>query len=109
MKHLRPNYKKIYYDILTIKFPDKKEQCLLFFQDQKENLSDLDVIKLNKIIFGKEIGEKSTARNHRSYDKSTIFKILEYQKKNKLNNTQTAKYYGLSRNTLTKWKKTFLV
>ena len=106
MKYSKPNYKKIFNDLLVLKFPDKKEQCLIFLN--KKELSRLDIIKLNKIIFGENISENLNGRNHRSYDKSTIFKILDYQKKQKLNNIQTAKYFGLSRNTLAKWKKIFL-
>jgi hypothetical protein len=103
MKCSKPDYKKIFNDLLALKFPDKKEQCLLFLN--KKELSRLDVITLNKIIFGENISENLNGRNHRSYDQSTIFKVLDHQKKQKLNNIQTAKYFGLSRNTLAKWKK----
>ena len=107
MKCSKPYYKKIFTDMLELKFPDKKEQCLFFLN--KEELSELDVLKLNKIIFGEDVSENVSAKNHRSYDKSTIFKILDYQKNQKLNNIQTARYFGLSRNTIAKWKKIFLV
>ena len=107
MKCSKPYYKKIFTDMLALKFPDKKEQCLFFLD--KEELSELDVLKLNKIIFGEDVSENVSAKNHRSYDKSTIFKILDYQKNQKLNNIQTARYFGLSRNTVAKWKKIFLV
>ncbi|WP_223599818.1 helix-turn-helix domain-containing protein [Chryseobacterium sp. GVT01B] len=106
MKYSKPDYKKIFNDLLILKFPDKKEQCLPFLN--KKELSRLEVIHLNKIIFGENISENLNGRNHRSYDQSTIFKILDYQKKQNLNNIQTAKYFGLSRNTLARWKKIFL-
>lgn len=48
-------------------------------------------------------------KSHRAYSKEAIYKILEYQKKNCLNNTQLAKHFKLSRNTVTKWKILFNV
>lgn len=103
-----PDYKRIFNDILLYKHPEKKNECVLLLQ--KENLSTLDVIRLNSIIF-KNHSEKDKIPNqkHRSYDQSTILQILDYQKTNRLNNIQTALYFKLSRNTITKWKKHFLV
>jgi hypothetical protein len=34
--------------------------------------------------------------------------MLDYQKKNKLTNSQLAKHFKLSRNTVTKWKRLFV-
>lgn len=99
---LKPNYKKIYTDLILMKFPEKKKVCNVFLQ--KEELSELDVISLEQLIFGNKNIEN---KKHRSYEKSTIFRILDFQKKNKLNNSQLAKHFGLSRNTITKWKKIF--
>lgn len=103
-----PHYKKIYTDILNKKHPDKKEECKTLLD--KENLSVLDVIKLNRIIFGFVDKEtESFNQKHRSYTKSDILQILNHQKKYNLNNTQLALHFKLSRNTVTKWKKMFLV
>ncbi|MFL9832405.1 helix-turn-helix domain-containing protein [Chryseobacterium terrae] len=105
---IKPDYKKIYKDLLKMKFPEKEEECLSLLQ--KENFSQLDVIKIEVIIFGKTQNEGLLSNgSHRSYDKSTIFKILDYQKKKNLNNSELAKHYGLSRNTVAKWKKYFRV
>ena len=98
------NYKKIYQDILDMKFPEKKEQCLSVLN--KKELSMLDVIDLNQKIFGKS--DKQTNifnQRHRSYDKSAILEILEYQTVNNLNNSELAKHFKISRNTITKWRK----
>jgi len=98
------NYKKIYQDILEMKFPEKREQCFSLLN--KKELSILDIINLNQKIFGKS--DKQTDifnQRHKSYDKSAILKILEYQKVNNLNNTELAKHFKLSRNTISKWKK----
>ncbi|MBJ5445312.1 hypothetical protein JGG59_24115 [Salmonella enterica subsp. enterica serovar Derby] len=104
---MKPDYKKIYKDLIRMKFPDKKEKCQFFFQ--KEEISALDVISINNLIFtGGKKYETSINGRFRSYSQSTILKILEYQKANNLNNTNTAEYFGLSRNTVAKWKKLFM-
>lgn len=106
MNKREPDYKRIYSDIIDIKYPDRKEACKVLLD--KPNLSVLDVIEINEKIFG--TGCKATAvfnQKHRSYNRSTIFEILNYQKNNKLNNTQLAMHFKLSRNTIAKWKKIF--
>ncbi len=108
MEKSRPNYNRIYSDILKMKYPHKWEDCKTLLG--KKELSVLDVIELNRKIFGsgskydEEINQK-----HRSYNKSTIFAILDYQRINKLNNSQLARHFKLSRNTVTKWKKFFCI
>jgi len=101
-----PDYKRIFTDILTIKFPHKKEECRTLIA--KENLSVLNIIELNEKIFG-TAGKQTEDFNqkHRSYNKSDILKILDYQKKYNLNNSQLANHFKLSRNTVAKWKKCF--
>lgn len=100
------NYRQIFMDILDAKYPEKKEECLSLLKN--ENLSAIDIIKLNHKIFGKADKETEVFnQKHRSYSKSAILKILDYQKKNNLNNLQLANHYKLSRNTITKWKKLF--
>lgn len=101
-----PNYKRIYEDLLDRKYPHKKEVCKAVLA--KEKLNSMDVFLLNDLIFDKEAkDENESDQKYRSYDKTSIFKILQYQKKNKLNNTQLADHFGLSRNTVGKWKKIF--
>lgn len=104
---MTPDYKRIYSDILTRKFSHKKEECRALLN--KDDLSVLNIIELNQKIFG--IADKQTEnfnQKHRSYSKSDILRILEYQKKYKLNNIQLANHFKLSRNTVTKWRKCFL-
>lgn len=101
------NYHAIYTDILQHKFPQKEEECRLLLE--KQNLSAIDIIELNKKIFG--IPDKKTeseSQRHRSYNKSDILEILDYQKQQQFNNTQLAGHFKLSRNTVAKWKKKFL-
>lgn len=107
MQKLNVNYKLIYTDILERNFPDKKEECKPLIE--KKNLSAIDIIKLNEKIFG-TVNKMTVSfnQNHRSYTKYDVSQILEYQKNHCLNNSQLANYFGLSRNTVTKWKKLFL-
>lgn len=103
-----PNYSRIYSDIVDLKFPDKREICKALLE--KKRITVLDVIELNNKIFDKaDADTKKFNQKHRSYSKEDILYILNYQKINKLNNTQLAHHFSLSRNTVTKWKKLFLV
>lgn len=100
------NYRAIYTDILEHKFPQKKEECRTLLE--KQNLSAIDIIELNNKIFGisnKEMEFENQKR--RSYSESDILKILDYQKKNRLNNSQLSRHFKLSRNTVAKWKTFF--
>lgn len=103
---MRPNYKNIYTDILQKKFPNRYDSFANILS--KEELSDFDVIKLNNKIFG-TTGKNNESQNqkYKSYDRSTIIEILGYQDKNKLNNSQLADHFKLSRNTVSKWRKMF--
>lgn len=101
----QPDYKRIYTDIVYNKFPDKSSKILPLLKD---NLTVLEVIKINVIIFGK--GDSSAHKQnqiHKSYDEKTILHILKYQKDKKCNNTLLAKQFDLSRNTITKWKRIY--
>lgn len=105
-KVTQPYYKKIYTDILTRKFPEKINECQSILS--KEKLNVLDIIQLNQRIFGSD-DISSANQRLRSYDDQSIIKILEYQKKYKLNNTQLSNHYKLSRNTIAKWKNRFKI
>lgn len=93
------NYKRIFQDILDLKFPEKKELRAIVLE--KEINDFYDVLSLNKMIFGDENKENK----HKSYDSSTITKVLKYQQENKLSNIETAQKFNLSRNTVSAWKK----
>lgn len=108
MEVLKPHYKKIYKDILRLKYPDKIKECESILS--KSELSAKDVIKMNDIIFTKSDDTRICLnQKHRSYDKSAILEMLDYQKKYHLNNSQLANHFKISRNSITKWKKIFLV
>lgn len=103
MENIGPDYKEIYTDILTRKFPHKKSSCEFILQ--KKILSTLDIIKLNELIFSS--GSTTENQQFRSYSRNDVAYILEYQKKHNLNNTQLALHFKMSRNTIFKWKKAF--
>lgn len=106
MNKREPDYKRIYSDIINIKYPEKKESCKILLE--KPKLSVLDVIEINKKIFGRM--DKQTEvfnQKHRSYDKTTILEILNYQKSKRFNNVELAYHFKLSRNTVAKWKKLY--
>jgi hypothetical protein len=108
MENLAPDYKRIYTDILIKRFPEKIEFCKLLLK--KPSLSVLDIISLNETIFGKaSLADNTFNQRHRSYQKPSIMYILKYQKDHNLNNVQLANHFQLSRNTVAKWKKLFLV
>ncbi|WP_375181388.1 helix-turn-helix domain-containing protein [Chryseobacterium sp.] len=101
---VRPDYKKIYEDLINTKYPHKMEDCRKLLD--REELSVLNILTLNKIIFKSEneFSEKFNQK-FRSYTKMDVLDILKYQKENELNNTQLARHFKLSRNTVAKWKK----
>ncbi|MDQ1805092.1 helix-turn-helix domain-containing protein [Chryseobacterium sp. CKR4-1] len=98
---VKPDYKRIYLDLLAIKYPNKRNDCQHILD--KEVLIALDIMVLDKIIFG----HKCYNQKYRSYDENTILEILKYQKSHNYNNTQLANYFQISRNTVTRWRKTF--
>ena len=102
----KPDYKQIFLDIIEKKFPEKKIVCSRLLI--KNDLSALEILEMNNLIFSKPDRQlKKFNKRYRSYCKSDIVEILNYQKKHKLNNSQLAVRFGLSRNTVAKWKKLF--
>ena len=93
------NYKKIFQDILDLKFPEKQELYTIVLE--REINDSYDVLSLNRLIFGDENKENK----NKSYDPSTISKVLKYQEENNLSNIETARKFNLSRNTVSAWKK----
>ncbi len=99
-----PDYKRIYIDIITRKYPEKMQLCKTILS--KKKLSFLDIIRLNNLLFEKDCRKRTLFnQQHRSYDPLAISQILEYQVNNQLNNSQLAAHFKLSRNTVAKWRK----
>ncbi|WP_347216537.1 helix-turn-helix domain-containing protein [Chryseobacterium sp.] len=107
-KTTTPHYKKIFWDIITKKHPNKKEKCEKILQ--KDSFSTLDILELNRIIFDTDTSESETHnQRYRSFNKHDILHILNFQRENNLNNSELANHFKLSRNTVTKWKKMFQI
>ncbi len=102
-----PDYVRIYRDMIRMKYPEKEAACSSILE--KKEIGFLDIIKLNTLIIGKTIKERNKENQKlKSYNRKAILQILDYQKKHQLNNSQLARHFKLSRNTVTKWKKLFL-
>lgn len=105
-KRLGPNHRKIYEDLIRYKFPEQWDELKPLLE--REQLDYFAVNRLNKRLFGDKSKEQlAQSQKYKSYDKATILKILDYQKKHQLNNTEVAQYFKLSRNTVAKWLKLF--
>lgn len=102
-----PNYQRIYLDIIRLKFPEKELELASILG--KKDLNTLDVINLNNRIFYPNRKEQlSKNQKYKTYDRGTILRILDVQKKKRWTNTEVADYFSISRNTISKWKKKFI-
>ncbi|WP_291120187.1 helix-turn-helix domain-containing protein [Empedobacter sp. UBA7248] len=102
---IAPNYKQIYFDLVVEKFQTKLKFVKKFLE--KESFSSLDIIRVNKIIFDTSYNLDHENQKHRAYEKSDIIYILNYQKKHRLTNSTVAKYFNVSRNSISKWRSIF--
>lgn len=100
-----PNYKQIYLDIIEEKYPEKINDTQV--KNKIENIrTAMDILLLNNLVFGKKVCKIENQKLH-SYDETSIRTILEFQRNSNLNNTELAKHFKISRNTVAKWKKLF--
>lgn len=97
---MKPDYQKIFQDMLNYHFVEHDQALSDILK--KGALTSIDVMQLNNRLFYKRKEQSSSA--HKAYDKSSIKKILQYQRIHQLNNTELAKHFGISRNTIAKWK-----
>ncbi len=91
--------------MITDKYPEKAYRCEHFLK--KKELTTLDIISLNIILCTRD--SQQVNQKLKSYDRSAIFEILSYQKQHALTNMATARYFKISRTTLQKWKRIFIV
>ncbi len=101
------NYKALYLDILNDTCPEKKSLCDEILN--KSSLTSMDVIALNKIIFNNSVETHSVNQKFKSYSEEDIQFYLDYQTRNKLNNSELARIFNMSRNTVHKWKEKSLL
>lgn len=96
-----PNYSLIYQDIVQ----NMNVSVTSTIREKINSINkSLDVLQVNEMLFEQGVTLKST-QQMRSYLPSDKSYILEYQKKEKLNNIQTANHFKMSRNTIAKWKQ----
>ncbi|MBT2620771.1 MULTISPECIES: helix-turn-helix domain-containing protein [Chryseobacterium] len=101
-----PNYNKIYSDLIEKEFPERRKELNPLLS--KEIKTSLEFIEIHRSIFTHQTKEMHAFNQKlHSYDQISIQKIIEYQRVNKINNIQTSKLFGISRNTLAKWKSQF--
>ncbi|KQT25805.1 hypothetical protein ASG22_03620 [Chryseobacterium sp. Leaf405] len=103
---MRPNYKKIYQDMLKDDHPEKLENPKI--QKLLNGLKTTEeILNFNDLIFEQS---KESIRNNqqlKTYDKKTILKLLQYQKKHDFSTSYMSRQYKISRTTIAKWRKLF--
>ncbi|MFZ4931183.1 helix-turn-helix domain-containing protein [Chryseobacterium sp. Mn2064] len=99
---MRPNYKKIYQDMLRLEYPEKLKEPKIQELIEKLHTTE-DVLKFNDRLF------KQSRENQKlkTYDKKTMLKLLQYQKKHGHSTSYMSRKYKISRTTLSKWKQMF--
>ncbi|MCS3529970.1 helix-turn-helix domain-containing protein [Chryseobacterium sp. JUb7] len=103
---MRPNYTKIYHDMLQQDHPDKLKDPKIKELLKKLNTTE-DVLNFNEKIFKQSKESQQNNQKLKTYDKKTMLKLLQYQKKHELSTSFMSKKYKISRTTIAKWKKTF--
>ncbi len=103
MKINNPNYFNIYFDLINEKFPSKIG--LLDQYLEHKTITALDVLTLEKKLFKKVQEQVSNRAVFRAYKLEDIKVIIDFQTKNNWTNTKVAKHFGVSRNSIIKWKK----
>lgn len=75
----------------------------------REQLEKLDsteeILKLNERLFKQSKETAKTNQQLKTYDKKTMLKLLNYQKKHDLSTSFMSRKYNISRTTFSKWKK----
>lgn len=99
---MRPNYKKIYHDMLKLEHPEKLQDPKIKELLEKLNTSE-DVLKFNEKLFQ----QSRENQKLKTYDKKTMLKLLQYQKKHGHSTSYMSKKYKISRTTLSKWRMMF--
>lgn len=101
---MKPNYSKIYHDLLLEEHPEKLKDVKIKDLLQNLNTSD-EVIKFNEKLFKQSKESLENNQKLRTYDKETMLKVLMYQKQHGLSSNYMSKKHKMSRTTLAKWKK----
>lgn len=88
--------------MLRLEYPEKLKDPKIRELLERLHTSE-DVLKFNEKLF------KQSKENQKlkTYDKKTMLKLLQYQKKHGYSTSYMSKKYKISRTTLSKWKNMF--
>ncbi|EJL70041.1 helix-turn-helix domain-containing protein [Chryseobacterium populi] len=103
---MRPNYRKIFQDMLQLEHPDKLEDPKIRELLKKLNTTE-EVLNFNDKLFKQSKESLKNNQKLKTYDKKTMLKLLQYQKKHGFSTSYMSKKYKISRTTISNWKKTF--
>ncbi|ROH97483.1 hypothetical protein BCF50_2330 [Chryseobacterium daecheongense] len=103
---MRPNYNKIYHDMLKKEHPEKLKDPSIRRLLSKLHTTE-DILKFNDKLFTQSREKQQNNQKLKTYDKQTMLKLLQYQDKHGFSTSYMSKKYKISRTTITKWRKTF--
>ncbi|WP_448606502.1 helix-turn-helix domain-containing protein [Paenimyroides ceti] len=99
----KPDYNRIYKDLVEAWFPEQKEELVSLIS--VDITTSLDVIQVNNKLFNKKSKDTQNYNQKlRSYDIPSIIRIVGYQQENFLTIKEISELFGVSRNTVAKWK-----
>ncbi|MDN3705872.1 helix-turn-helix domain-containing protein [Myroides ceti] len=99
----KPDYNRIYKDLVESWFPEQKEELVSLIS--VDITTSLDVIQVNNKLFNKKSKDTQNYNQKlRSYDIPSIIRIVGYQQENFLTIKEISELFGVSRNTVAKWK-----
>ncbi|MFP3598368.1 helix-turn-helix domain-containing protein [Chryseobacterium sp. SIMBA_029] len=87
-------------------YPDKLKDPKILTLLKKLNTTE-DILKFNDKLFEQSRESQQNNQKLKTYDKKTMLKLLQYQKKHEFSTSYMSRKYKISRTTLAKWKKMF--
>ncbi|MDR6516248.1 hypothetical protein [Chryseobacterium camelliae] len=103
---MRPNYVKIFTDMLKEYDPEKLNDPKIQRQLRNLNTSE-DVLNFNEKVFQQSKEMQKSNQKLKTYDRKTMIKLLKYQQKHGFSTSYMSRKYKISRTTLSKWRKNF--
>lgn len=92
--------------MLQLEHPDKLEDPKIRELLKKLNTTE-EVLNFNDKLFKQSKESLKNNQKLKTYDKKTMLKLLQYQKKHGFSTSYMSKKYKISRTTISNWKKTF--
>jgi hypothetical protein len=100
------DYKKIYLSIIEQNFSDMLNNSEVMYKLNNLKTS-IDILEFNKYLY--ELNNQKTDLDFRlkSYMEEDILKILRYQIKHKMSNSEISQKYRISRTTIITWRRRY--